>query len=103
MDPELKDEDVEAVKKAFKVLSSAVENNNGNFQIIVLDHAPESAWGDIREEKLENSILSKFKLLKGVNKSCFITMHYCTYIAFFSSRFLHKIEPLYHLVEVIFI
>lgn len=52
LDPELKDEDVEAVKKVFKVLSSTVENNKGSLQIIVLDHAPESVWGDIKNIKL---------------------------------------------------
>jgi len=52
LDPELIDEDVEAVRKVFKVLSSVVENSNGRLQIIVLDHASESAWGDIQNVNL---------------------------------------------------
>ncbi|RLG29504.1 DUF3732 domain-containing protein, partial [Methanosarcinales archaeon] len=52
LDPELIDEDIEAVRKVFKVLSSVVENSNGRLQIIVLDHASESAWGDIQNANL---------------------------------------------------
>jgi len=52
LDPELIDEDIEAVRKVFKVLSSVVENSNGRLQIIVLDHASESAWGDIQNVNL---------------------------------------------------
>lgn len=46
-DPRLRDEDVEAVKKAFKVLGQAVGAANGRLQIIVLDHAPREVWGGI--------------------------------------------------------
>ena len=52
LDPELMDEDVEAVRKVFKVMSSVVENSNGRLQIIVLDHASENAWGDIQNVNL---------------------------------------------------
>lgn len=44
---ELKDEDVEAIRKAFNALSSVVEKSSGRFQVIVLDHASESVWGEI--------------------------------------------------------
>ena len=46
-DPEYKDEDIEAVKKAFSVMASVVQRNKGNLQIIVLDHASENVWGNI--------------------------------------------------------
>ena len=52
LDLKLIDEDIEAVRKVFKVLSSVVENSNGRLQIIVLDHASESAWGDIQNVNL---------------------------------------------------
>jgi len=45
---QLRDEDVEAVRKAFAALSKAVVMSKGGFQVIVLDHAPENVWGDIR-------------------------------------------------------
>jgi hypothetical protein len=46
-DPKLKDEDIDAVKKVFKVLASAISNSNRKLQIIVLDHAAENVWGDV--------------------------------------------------------
>jgi hypothetical protein len=46
-DPTLKDEDIDAVKKVFNVMSSAVRNSNRKLQIIVLDHAAENVWGDV--------------------------------------------------------
>lgn len=46
-DPQLKDEDIEAVQKAFGAFSSVVGNSVDSFQIIVLDHAAENVWGDI--------------------------------------------------------
>jgi len=52
LDPELMDEDIEAVRKVFKVLSSVVENSNGRLQIIVLDHASENAWDDSQNVNL---------------------------------------------------
>ncbi|WP_324664243.1 DUF3732 domain-containing protein [Dehalococcoides mccartyi] len=47
IDPEWKDEDIDAVRKVFNVFSSAVQANKGNLQIIVLDHASENVWGGI--------------------------------------------------------
>ena len=46
-DPQLRDEDVEAVRKAFAVMARVVEWAKGRFQIIVLDHAPKEVWGSI--------------------------------------------------------
>lgn len=46
-EPQLKDEDIEAVRKAFKVLAKVVESANGRLQIIVLDHASREVWGNI--------------------------------------------------------
>jgi hypothetical protein len=42
-----RDEDIEAVKKAFNVLGSVVGQASGMLQVIVLDHAPSSVWGAI--------------------------------------------------------
>ena len=47
-DPKFDDEDVEAVQKIFNTLSEIINETKGNLQIIVLDHAPESVWGQIR-------------------------------------------------------
>lgn len=44
---EFRDEDVDAVRKVFEVFSYIVEKCNGNLQVIVLDHAPESVWGNL--------------------------------------------------------
>lgn len=49
IDPKFRDEDVEAVRKAFAVMGDAVSQAKGKLQIIVFDHAPESVW-----EKLPN-------------------------------------------------
>ncbi len=46
-DPQLKDEDVEAVRKAFQVMARVVESAKGALQIIVLDHASRGVWGGI--------------------------------------------------------
>ncbi|OAT84193.1 hypothetical protein A6P54_02535 [Bacillus sp. MKU004] len=46
-DPEFKSEDVEAVKKIFKVLSKSIKGKAGNWQSIVVDHADASIYGDI--------------------------------------------------------
>lgn len=47
LDPELTDEDIEAVQKVFKVFSSVIAARGHGFQIIALDHAAENVWGDI--------------------------------------------------------
>lgn len=52
LDPKLRDQDVIAVRKAFQVLSSVVEDTEGRLQIIVLDHAPENVWGGIQNVNL---------------------------------------------------
>lgn len=47
-DPQLtRDEDVEAVRKAFQAMSKVVQNAKGRLQVIVLDHAPSSIWGKL--------------------------------------------------------
>jgi hypothetical protein len=46
-EPQLKDEDIEAVRKAFNVMAQVVGAANGRLQVIVLDHAPREVWGDI--------------------------------------------------------
>ncbi|MBD9531178.1 DUF3732 domain-containing protein [Comamonas sp. CMM01] len=44
---QLRDEDIEAVHKAFEVLSKVVLQADGKLQVIVLDHASRDLWGDI--------------------------------------------------------
>jgi hypothetical protein len=38
------DEDSKAVRLAFTLLGNIVREQNGNLQIIVLDHAPQEVW-----------------------------------------------------------
>jgi hypothetical protein len=49
---QLKDEDVEAVQKVFKVLARAVGGSAAALQIIVLDHASANVWGGIENVHL---------------------------------------------------
>jgi Protein of unknown function (DUF3732) len=44
---DLTDEDVEAVKKIFKTVASAIAEDKGRWQALILDHAPDSMWQDI--------------------------------------------------------
>lgn len=47
LDPKFKDEDIEAVHKVFNVISGVAGKSKKSFQVIVLDHAPETVWGDV--------------------------------------------------------
>lgn len=49
---ELRDEDVEAVRKVFVAVASEVTRSSGRLQIIVLDHADEGVWGGLNEVHL---------------------------------------------------
>ena len=46
-EPHLKDEDIVAVQKVFKVMGDVVGAAKGRLQVIVLDHAPREVWGSI--------------------------------------------------------
>ncbi len=46
-EPSLRDEDIDAVRKAFEVLGKVVMAAEGKLQVIVLDHASRDVWGDI--------------------------------------------------------
>ncbi|EGJ3414425.1 DUF3732 domain-containing protein [Salmonella enterica subsp. houtenae] len=46
-EPKLRDEDVEAVRRAFETMGNIVIKENGKLQLIVLDHAPREVWGEI--------------------------------------------------------
>ncbi|MDA8520525.1 DUF3732 domain-containing protein [Acidovorax sp. NCPPB 4044] len=46
-DPKVRDEDVDAVRKAFEVMGSVVRGEDGKLQLIVLDHASSEVWGGI--------------------------------------------------------
>jgi hypothetical protein len=48
IDPAYRDQDVDAVRKAFQVLAAAAKDAQGNLQIIVLDHATDTVWGGIQ-------------------------------------------------------
>ena len=43
-DQKLEDEDIIAVNKMFKVMSSSIKEQKENIQIIVLEHAGEEVW-----------------------------------------------------------
>jgi len=46
-EPKYRDQDVDAVRKAFQTLAGAVTDAQGALQIIVLDHATDTVWGGI--------------------------------------------------------
>ena len=46
-EPKLRDEDVDAVRQAFKVMGHVAMGARGGLQLIVLDHASRDVWGDI--------------------------------------------------------
>ena len=46
-DPKVRDEDVDAVRKAFEVMGSVVRSEKEKLQLIVLDHASSEVWGGI--------------------------------------------------------
>ncbi len=48
VEPEWRDQDVDAVRKVFVAMSQAVAATSEGFQIIVLDHATKSVWGGIQ-------------------------------------------------------
>jgi hypothetical protein len=47
IEPRLRDEDVDAVRKAFEVMGSVVLDAKGGLQLVVLDHASRDVWGEI--------------------------------------------------------
>ena len=46
-EPQLQDEDVDAVRQAFEVMGRVALDAKGGLQLIVLDHASRDVWGDI--------------------------------------------------------
>lgn len=46
-EPQLRDEDVDAVRQAFEVMGRVTRDAKGGLQLIVLDHASHDVWGDI--------------------------------------------------------
>ncbi|MFC5520832.1 DUF3732 domain-containing protein [Polaromonas jejuensis] len=46
-EPLFRDEDIDAVRKAFEVMGQVVLKAEGKLQLIVLDHASRDVWGDI--------------------------------------------------------
>ncbi|MBK8872470.1 MAG: DUF3732 domain-containing protein [Bacteroidetes bacterium] len=42
------DEDVEAVKNIFKTIANSINASSGNWQGIILDHADDTIYGDIK-------------------------------------------------------
>lgn len=51
-DPVLADEDILAVRKIFEVMSYVLEQTIPHMQIIVLEHASETAWKGIKNMNL---------------------------------------------------
>ena len=51
-DPVLADEDVLAVRKIFETMAYALKEIHSHMQIIVLEHAAESAWGGVENVNL---------------------------------------------------
>lgn len=46
-EPQLRDEDVDAVRQAFEVMGRVALDAKGGLQLIVLDHASRDVWGNI--------------------------------------------------------
>lgn len=46
-EPQFRDEDIDAVRKAFEVMGQVVLEAEGKLQLIVLDHASRDVWGNI--------------------------------------------------------
>jgi hypothetical protein len=46
-EPQLADEDVAAIRKAFAVMGQVVDESKGTLQVLVFDHAPEPVWGGL--------------------------------------------------------
>lgn len=46
-DPQLRDEDVAAVRKVFEVFGKSIGGADGGLQVIVLDHAGRDVWGNV--------------------------------------------------------
>jgi hypothetical protein len=47
MDPQLADDDAQRVRAIFQILAQVCDSTSNRLQIIVLDHAGESVWGEI--------------------------------------------------------
>lgn len=52
LDPEWKNEDVVAVRKVFSLLDHIIDRTEGRMQVIVLDHADEEVWGELKNVHL---------------------------------------------------
>lgn len=48
LDPPWKNEDVVAVRKVFALFDHVINRTNGRLQIVVLDHADEEVWGELK-------------------------------------------------------
>ena len=57
------DEDVLAVKKIFSTIASRIIEDQGEWQAIVLDHAPSNVWGDIEGVNLVDTWRDGAKLI----------------------------------------
>ena len=62
-DPEFRDEDVEAVRKAFAVMGEVVNKSEGRLQILVFDHAPEFVWSGLPHIRLVEEWRNGVKLV----------------------------------------
>jgi hypothetical protein len=52
VDPKLKDEDIEAVRKVFQVVANVVTGSKGTFQVLILDHAGTDVWNGVENVHL---------------------------------------------------
>jgi hypothetical protein len=48
-DFDLRDEDLQAVRKIFSTIASVIQSADGKLQVIVFEHAGSEAWGNIPE------------------------------------------------------
>ena len=69
-DPDWSDDDVEKLHRVFSVLSQVARKNSPNFQVIVLDHAPDRLWKDLDNVRMIQEWRGREKLVpdKWLNK-----------------------------------
>jgi hypothetical protein len=52
LDPQLRDQDVVAVRKVFELLGRQAVASKGRLQAVILDHAGEDVWGGLHGVRL---------------------------------------------------
>lgn len=62
-DPQLTNEDMEAVKKVFITMQAAIKKSSNNLQILIFDHASEEVWSGLEGIHLVEEWRNGMKLI----------------------------------------